>query len=31
MVDEVGVDTYAANDLTRALLNPGIGDANTHG
>ncbi|KAL8821168.1 MAG: hypothetical protein Q9191_007364 [Dirinaria sp. TL-2023a] len=31
MVDEVDVDTYAANDLTRALLKPGIGDANTHG
>ena len=31
MVDEIGVDNYAANDLTRAFLMPGIGDANTHG
>ena len=31
MVDEVSVNKYAANDLTRAFLQPGIGDANTHG
>ena len=31
IVDETGVDTYAANDLTRAFLKPGIGDAIRHG
>ncbi len=31
MVDEVDVNTYAANDLTKAFLQPGICDAVIHG
>ena len=30
MVDEVDTDTYAANELTRAFLQPGLEDAIRH-
>lgn len=29
--NEVGVETYTANDLTKAFLQPGIEDAVRHG